>query len=64
MTGRDIESMDDVDDVVESVAIALAEKMGINVAAQATGGRSPGTHPLHPKIRTGNLVRSISVSRI
>jgi len=63
-TGQDIESMDDVDNVVEAVANALATQMRFNVAAQSTGGRSPGTHPLHPKIRTGKLVRSITVSPI
>jgi len=62
--GRDINRMDDVSDVVEAVAEALALQMRINVAAQRLSGRSPGTHPAHPQIRTGQLQDSISATRI
>lgn len=62
--GVDIDNVDDVGTVVESVAEALALQMRINVAAQRLGGRSPGTHPAHPKIRTAQLQDSISATRI
>jgi len=62
--GKDIDRMDDVGNVVEAIAEGLALQMRINVAAQRLSGRSPGTHPLHPKIRTGQLQDSISATRI
>lgn len=62
--GFDIEEADSAADAVSMVALSLEAQMKQNVTAQAAGGRSPGTHPEHPKVQTGNLRSSISARRV
>jgi len=58
------EEIQNVNQLVRAVASALASQMEDNASAQSAGGRSPGTHPEHPKRDTGNLVASINFQRI
>lgn len=51
------------DEFVKWVALGLETQMKRNVTAQATG-RSPGTHPEHPKVQTNNLRSRIQSQRI
>lgn len=57
---NDIESGEEL---VKSVAGALESQIKTNANANR-GGRSPGTHPNHPVVQTGNLVASIQAVRI
>jgi len=56
----DIES---VDELLVSIASALSTQMKRNATAQASG-RSPGTHPNHPQVQTGNLRARIKFRRV
>lgn len=53
-------SIRSTEDLVESIATALQNQMRKNANANRSG-RSPGTHPEHPVVDTGNLVARIQV---
>lgn len=46
------------------ISQALSNQMTDNVSAESATGRSPGTHPSHPKRDTGNLAADIGVEKI
>lgn len=51
-------------DLVTALALGLEAQLKRNVTAQAAGGRSPGVHPEHPRVQTGNLRASIKSTRL
>jgi hypothetical protein len=55
--------LETTNDVVKAVADALTSQMKTNATAEASG-RSPGTHPDHPQVQSGNLRFSIDAQRI
>lgn len=59
-----IEAIPDADTLVTAVAQALVNQMENNVSAVSSADRSPGTHPDHPKVDTGNLKSSIQAIRV
>lgn len=59
-----LDSLDSLGDAVATVAFALERQMKQNVKAQAASGRSPGTHPDHPRRVSTNLAGSIKAERI
>lgn len=63
-TDTSLEAAQSANDLVWFLGSALETQMKKNVTARGTG-RSPGTHPDHPKVRSGNLradIRAIPVS--
>ncbi len=59
-------SVDDADSAAEVsrlIAQSLERQMKINAAAEQSG-RSPGTDPSHPQVRSGNLRGSIKAEPI
>lgn len=58
-TTKAIDEIDSTEELVRTVASALETAMKENVTAQSASGRSPGTHPEHPKVQTGELRRGI-----
>jgi hypothetical protein len=50
-------------DLLRLIGLSLETQIKINSNANQ-GGRSPGTHPDHPVVDTGNLRASISSNRI
>lgn len=58
-----LDAIQSTDDLIESVASALQQQMRRNANANRSG-RSPGTHPEHPKVDTGNLVARITVVEV
>jgi hypothetical protein len=58
-----IEEIPSADQIIEAVAFGLERQIKQNATA-AAGDRSPGTHPDHPKVQSGNLRASISATRI
>lgn len=50
---------DDPEDLLETIAQLTAEQARINVSAGSRSGRSPGTHPAHPQVQSGDLRDSI-----
>jgi hypothetical protein len=58
-----LDGVDSADEMVRTVAFALEAQMKRNANANQ-GNRSPGTHPDHPVVQTGNLVARISATRI
>jgi len=55
-----MDAIESTDDAVEAIAASLQAQMRKNANANRSG-RSPGTHPDHPKVDTGNLVARIQV---
>jgi len=55
--------IDSTEELIESIALSLEAQMKKNATAQGTG-RSPGTHPEHPKRQSGNLVNDIGYTRV
>jgi len=55
--------IDDGDELVQAIALALESQIKTNATASATD-RSPGTDPGHPQVDTGNLRASIQAIRI
>lgn len=58
-----LEALQSTDDLVEAIASALQSQMRANANANRSG-RSPGTHPEHPEVQTGNLVAQIQVFEV
>ena len=54
-TGRSLDDFRSVEALMEGIGDALEERIKQNATAQRGSGRSPGTHPDHPRIQTGNL---------
>jgi len=59
-----IGDIDTTQELVETVAISLENRMKDNVNAQKSSDRSPGVDPDHPKRDTGTLTASIQAVRI
>jgi len=59
-----IDEIPSTKELVRAVANALENQMKDNVNAQDANGRSPGTHPDHPKRQSGNLTADIEAERI
>lgn len=59
-----IDEIESTDEMVATIAVALANQMEKNVSANTSTDRSPGTHPEHPQRDTSNLVNDISAQRI
>jgi hypothetical protein len=55
---QSVDDADSVNEVTRLVAQSLEKQMKINAAAEQSG-RSPGTHPSHPQVQSGNLRGSI-----
>jgi len=60
----DVESIDSMEALVKAIAFDIEAQAKKNVRAAAGTGRSPGTHPAHPKVQTGNLIGSIRTERV
>lgn len=65
-TETSLGSLTGMDDLVRTVAYAMARQIQVNANATGssdgpTGKRSPGTHPAHPQMVTGNLVGGVNV---
>lgn len=58
-TGRGLEDFNTIDGLMRSLGSALEAQIKQNATAQRGGGRSPGTHPSHPRVETGNLRQGI-----
>lgn len=62
-TGESLDNAVTMADAIEMVALSLETQIKLNATAQASG-RSPGTHPDHPQVVTGNLRNGIRSRRI
>lgn len=58
-----IEEIPTANELVDALAFALERQLKANATA-GDNDRSPGVHPDHPKVQTGNLRASISAVRI
>lgn len=58
-----LEAIESTEDAVESIATSLQAQMRKNANANRSG-RSPGTHPDHPVVQTGNLTARITVVEV
>lgn len=64
-SGTSMREIDDGDDLVMAVGLALERKMKANVTADdADVARSPDTEPGHPKVQTGNLRAGIQAVKL
>lgn len=45
-----------VDELVYLLTVSLNQQVQANLRADKASGRSPGTHPDHPQVETGNLL--------
>ncbi len=52
------------EELVRKLAHAIERQAKDNVSADRAGGRSPGTHPEHPKRDTSTLVNSIRAEKL
>lgn len=59
-----VDEFESTDDVVRAIALALQNRAKDNVSADAQSDRSPGTHPDHPQVQTGNLRASIKAVEV
>lgn len=57
--GRSLDDFRSVDALMRGLGSALETRIKQNATAQRGGGRSPGTVPGHPKVKTGNLRQGI-----
>ncbi len=55
-----MDAIESTDDAVEAIATAIQAQVRRNANANRSG-RSPGTHPDHPVVDTGNLVARVQV---
>lgn len=62
--GRDLDDARTARQAVDWVADAFVAQVSLNATAQVAGGRSPGTHPAHPKVRTGQLRSALTAVEI
>lgn len=53
---------DPIGHIVRSLALEIEAQAKANATAARGGGRSPGTHPEHPRRQTSNLVNSIEAA--
>jgi len=58
-----LDEIDSTEELIRNVARALEGQMKRNATAQAPN-RSPGTHPEHPRVESGNLRARISARRV
>jgi len=61
--GLRFEDFETADALILAIAESLREQMQNNVRAQGSN-RSPGTHPMHPQVETGNLLNGLRRERI
>lgn len=59
-----IDNIPSANHLIGAVSSALERQMKNNVSADRSADRSPGTHPEHPKVDTGNLRASIQAVRV
>lgn len=52
---------DALDWLLNRTALAIERQAKKNAAADSAADRSPGTHPAHPEVVTGNLRNSINI---
>jgi hypothetical protein len=60
---RIFDEAESLDEAIENIAKAVEKQAKINATA-GRGDRSPGTHPDHPKIVSGELRNSIEAERV
>lgn len=58
-----LDGISSASEMIRTVSYALESQMKRNANANQSG-RSPGTHPEHPVVQTGNLVARISAKRV
>ncbi len=62
--GVDLSSAETVDELLLLIVTSINQQIQANLRAAASSGRSPGVHPEHPKVQTGNLLNSQNWRRL
>jgi len=62
--GVDLSDAETVDELLFLITVSINQQIQANLRAAKSTGRSPGVHPDHPQVQTGNLLNSQSWKRI